>query len=208
MDKLFSTDGKLFRGLEKAVNVVYLNVLWLIFSIPLITIGASTTAMFSVMMKMGRDREGYIFKDFLKSFKENFKQATIIWGILLFAGTLLVADMYYFFTIAEWKNANYIGMIFLGVSVVFILGVMYIFPLQAQFHNKIKQTIKNAFFLASKHFGWSMLLLLIYLIMIFLVYLFWYVAGWCIIGICAYIAACIYNKIFVKYIPEELRDEY
>ena len=142
MDKIFSTDSKLFRGLEKAVNVVYLNVLWLIFSIPLITIGASTTAMFSVMMKMGRDREGYIFKDFWKSFKENFKQATIIWGILLFAGTLLVADMYYFFTIAEWKNANYIGMIFLGVSVVCIYS-----RFRRSFTIRLSRRLKMHFFL-------------------------------------------------------------
>lgn len=208
MDKLFSTDGKLFRGMEKAVNIVYLNVLWIIFSIPLITIGASTTAMFSVMMKMGRDREGYILKDFWKSFKENFKQATIIWFIIIFVGTLIAADLYYFLAIAGWNGANYVGMVFVGLAIILILGLIYIFPLQAQFHNKISQTIKNALFLASKHFGWSMLLLLIYLVTVFLVYLFWYVAGWCIIGIGAYIAACIYNRIFVKYIPEELRDEY
>ena len=99
MDKLFSTDGKLFRGLEKVVNVVYLNILWILFSIPIVTIGASTTAMFSVMMKMARDREGYIFKSFWKAFKENFKQSTVIWIIIIVVGTFLVADMYYFFTI-------------------------------------------------------------------------------------------------------------
>ncbi len=207
MEKLFSTDGKFFRGLEKTVNVVYLNVLWIIFSVPIITIGASTTAMFSVMMKMARDKEGYIFQGFWKAFKDNFKQSTFIWLIIILLGTFLTTDLYFFFTI-DWEPGKYIGMVLVGFIIVFILGVIYVFPLQAQFENKIKQTIMNALFLASKHFGWSMLLLFIYLLTAFLLYLFWYVAGWCIIGIGAYICSRIYNKIFMKYIPEELHDEY
>ncbi|MBQ9765906.1 MAG: DUF624 domain-containing protein [Lachnospiraceae bacterium] len=207
MDKFFSTEGKFFRGLEKIVNVVYLNILWIIFSLPIITIGASTTALFSVMMKLARDREGYIFQGFWKAFKENFKQSTLIWLIDMAIATFLVADMYFFFNV-EWSSGRYIGMIFIGVTVIFILGLLYMFPLQAQFENKVKQTIRNAFFLASKHFSYSVLLLFILLLTIFLMYLFWYIAGWCIIGIGAFVSAHIYNRIFKKYIPEELRDEY
>ena len=88
MDKLFDLDNPFFRFISKLVDVIWLNILWLIFSIPMVTIGASTTAMFSVTMKMARDKEGYVFQGFWKAFKENFKQATIIWIILLIVGTV------------------------------------------------------------------------------------------------------------------------
>lgn len=208
MDKIFSTDGPLFKFLEKAVNVIFLNILWLIFSIPVITIGAATTAMYSVMMKMARDREGYIFKSFWKAFKENFRQSTAIWLIVIAVSTIVCADIYFFFTV-EWGSiGKCLGAVFIGIAIIVAFGIMYVFPLQAQFENKIKQTVINALLVASKHFAWTMLLFLIHIITAFAVYLFWYAAGWCIIGIGAYLCALIYNRIFRKYIPEELRDEY
>jgi len=208
MGKMFSMDGPLFKFLDKTVNLIFLNILWIIFSIPVITVGASTTAMFSVMMKMARDREGYMWQGFWKAFKENFKQSTKIWLIFLAAMSIVAFDIYAFYMLLDLSFGKYIGAILIGVFIILAFGLVYVFALQAQFENKIKQTIINAFLMAAKHIAWTILLLFIWLLTIFAVYLFWAIAGWCIIGIGAYMCSKIYNKLFRRYIPEELRDDY
>lgn len=86
------TDNVIIRALTKICDMVCLNVLWLICCIPIITIGASTTALYTIMLKMVKNEEGYIFRSFFKAFKENFKQSTIIWIILLALGIICCLD--------------------------------------------------------------------------------------------------------------------
>ena len=80
------TDNVIVRALNKICDMCCLNVLWLVCCIPVFTIGASTTALYTVMLKMVKNEEGYIFRGFFKAFKENFKQSTIMWLILLVLG--------------------------------------------------------------------------------------------------------------------------
>jgi len=70
-----------------------LGFLGFVFSIPVITMGASITAMFYVGMKLVRDEEGYVFKGFIKSFKQNFKQGFLIELIIGVVAALLIADI-------------------------------------------------------------------------------------------------------------------
>ena len=86
------TDSGIMRVLSKICDIVCLNVLWLVCSLPIITIGASTTALYTVMLKLVKNEEGYIFKGFLHAFKLNFKQSTIIWLILLLCGGVCFVD--------------------------------------------------------------------------------------------------------------------
>lgn len=67
--KIFAFDGPVYRGLEKLFNVMLLHILWVICSIPLITIGASTTALFAVMLKLVKGEEGYIISQPLAAIK-------------------------------------------------------------------------------------------------------------------------------------------
>ena len=92
MGRLFDMDNKFFTFMSRVADLCILNVLCIIFCIPVITAGASITAMFYVTMKMVRNEEAYIVKGFFKSFKENFKQATMINIILLLAAGLLYVD--------------------------------------------------------------------------------------------------------------------
>ena len=94
MGRLFNMDNPFFRFMGKMVDVLWLNIIWLVFSLPIVTIGASTTAMICVMMKVVRDREGYIWRDFWKSFKINFKQSTIMWiGIILVYSVCMILSV-------------------------------------------------------------------------------------------------------------------
>ena len=92
MSNFFNMDNGLFRALGKLADLMLLNILFLVCSLPIFTIGASFTAMYYVTLKLAENEEGYIARGFLKSFKQNFKQATIIWLILLFFGIVLVLN--------------------------------------------------------------------------------------------------------------------
>ena len=86
------TDNIIVRALSKICDMVCLNILWLICSIPIITIGASTAALYTVMLKMVKNEEGYIFRGFFKAFKSNFKQSTIMWIVILLLGIVCWID--------------------------------------------------------------------------------------------------------------------
>ncbi len=94
--KFFSVDSPLYRFLSKMVDVLKLNFLWILFSLPLLTVGASTVAAMSVALKMTDDEEGYIGKSFVKAFKENWKQGTLLWLITVVAVYAVYLDFQFF----------------------------------------------------------------------------------------------------------------
>ncbi len=93
MGRFFDLENPFWNFVAKLVDAIWLNLIFIIFSLPVITIGASATAMYTVTLKMVRDREGYMFKGFYKAFKENFKQATNIWIIVAILATVLWIDL-------------------------------------------------------------------------------------------------------------------
>lgn len=116
---LFNYDNPVWRFIGKLWDVLVVNILWIICSIPVVTAGASTTAMYYVTLKLARDEDGYTIRSFFKSFKENFKQATAIWLIFLLTGMLLAFDVYYFIKMAAPSSLRTI-MISVFVAMIFI----------------------------------------------------------------------------------------
>ena len=92
--KLFSMDGKFLETFNKITDLVTLNILWLLCCIPIITIGASTSALYQVTLQIAENRDSYITKEFFKAFRENFRQATIVWLAGIVTGFVLLSDMF------------------------------------------------------------------------------------------------------------------
>lgn len=92
---LFSIEGPIWRFFNFVYNLVVLHVLWIVYSLPVFTIGASTTALYYSCMKMLRTNEGYIHRNFHHSFKQNFKQSTIIWLGMVALLSLYITDLRY-----------------------------------------------------------------------------------------------------------------
>ena len=136
-------DNLIVRILTRMFDLLLLNILWILFCIPIFTIGASTTALYSVMLKLVENEEGYIMKDFVRGFKRNFRQSTIVWSILAVVGGLIVGD---FFAIHKLQmETSVIANILLGtVSLLFLLELIFIFPLIARFENTTVNMFKNA----------------------------------------------------------------
>lgn len=143
MRRLFNIDSPMMQFLAKVADIMILNILFLLCSLPFFTIGASATALYYVTLKMNRGEEGYIIRDFFKSFKLNFKQATIIWMIFAVILGFIGFDLFII-----WESKA--GKSLIGAAVVMIPGLfilftlLYVFPLLARFENTVKNTIKNA----------------------------------------------------------------
>lgn len=152
------TDNVIVRALNKICDMVCLNVLWLICCIPVVTIGAATTALYTVMLKMVKNEEGYIFRGFFKAFKSNFKQSTIIWIILLLLGIVCWID----FRVAGVISGTagiVLRSIFLLVGVVLFSVMIYVFPLTARYENTIRATFRNAVILTVGKLPYTILMI-------------------------------------------------
>lgn len=144
--RFLELDSPLMQGLNKLGDLLWLNVLTLICCIPIITIGPSLTAMHYIALKIARNEEGYITRDFFKSFKRNFKQGTIIWLIMLFVILVLAGD----FFIINYSGLEFNGIIrsvLMAVALLVMFTSMFVFPVLAKFENTVFNIIKNAFFI-------------------------------------------------------------
>lgn len=206
MDSIFDPNGKVLELLWKPIHIMFLNLLWLLFSLPIVTMGASTAALYSVMIKLKNGTEGKLFRDFWNAFRANFRQATIMWLIIVFAAVVFTTDIVFFVNMGGFVG-TFLAMIFLGLDVALLLMTMYVFPLQAVFDNKIVTTVKSAFFLSFRHIGWTVVLLAFHILTFILAWLYWIVIGWFIFGAAAYINTCIFNQIFKRYYPSQEEDE-
>lgn len=211
MGRFLDLDSPVMRFLSRMGDLMILNILMLICCIPVITVGAAHTAMHYVLLKMVRDREGYLIRGFFKSFVLNFKQATLIWLLMLLVIAVYVGDILIF---------NYSGLVFPKVVVVAVLAIailllmiaVYIFPLQARFENTILNTLKNALMLALVNLPKSILMMVCYALPLVICYFSSYALVFVIlfgISLPAYGAAWIYSGIFKKLEPEteEIADD-
>lgn len=151
MSKLFRMDSPLMRFLTKIADLMVLNILFCVTSIPLITIGASWTALYSVTLKMVRDEEGSVSRSYFHSFRQNFKQATLLWLGVLVVLTLLVLDIR---VLNGMAGRTAPGLLRVGVEILALLGIMvlqYLFPSLARFEASLADTLKNACMMALAH---------------------------------------------------------
>lgn len=166
---MFKLDSPLMNFLNKIADIMILNILFLIFSIPFFTIGASFSAAYYMGFKMVKNEETYIVRGFWKAFKDNFKQGTVIWLLLAVVLGILTVDfriiLYSGIEFAQW-----IRIAMIAVTFVILLGVMFLFPLQARFINPVKNTIKNAFLMALSHLPTAFLLIVIYAVPVIVLY--------------------------------------
>lgn len=151
MSKLFRMDSPLMRFLTKIADLMVLNILFCVTSIPLITIGASWTALYSVTLKMVRDEEGSVSRSYFRSFRQNFKQATLLWLGVLVVLALLVLDIR---VLNGMAGGTAPGLLRVGVEILALLGIMvlqYLFPSLARFEASLADTLKNACMMALAH---------------------------------------------------------
>lgn len=204
---MFKLDSPLMNFLGRVCDIMILNVMVIIFSLPIFTAGAAITAAYSVAYKMVKNEESYIIRGFWKAFKENFKQSTIIWLIFLAVCLVLFVD-YRIMFYSELEFGRWITYGIIAVTVILAMGFSFIFPLQARFCNTIKNTIKNSFLMALSHLPSAILFVISYAVPILLFYLFPQIGPLILLlacGLLPYLKSFLFLKIFKKYeiVPEE-----
>lgn len=150
MSNFFSIDSPLLRALNKVADLIWLNILFIVCCIPVFTLGAALSAMYSVTLKMTANEEGSISQCFFKAFRQNFKQATILWLILLGFALVIILD----FLVVPFMGGIIYEIAFWFLCVIGILYIMvfsFSFPLQSKFENTVKRTLMNALLLSFFH---------------------------------------------------------
>ena len=154
------TDNVVTRALSRICDFVILNILWLVCSIPIVTIGASTTALYSVMQKIVRNEEGYIARSFFKAFKQNFKQATIVWLLIAALGLILSVDLNMARSLEG--TIRIIFQVIFGFFSFWLFAIfLYVFPLLARYENSTKATLKNAVILSIAKLPFTFLMMVV-----------------------------------------------
>jgi uncharacterized membrane protein YesL len=201
---MFSIDGKLFKTLTKMGDFLILGFLMALFSLPVITLGGSVTAAYYVALKLVRDEEGYVWHDFIKSFKMNFKQGFFIELILGAFGLFIFEDIR---ICMYWMNngsnlAVFLMYAFFGLALVLVAVVLYVFALLAKFDNTVMETLKNALVLSMHHLGQTFVMLLATVILI-VVTVKYFTAAILTVPICLYVNSYILARVLKIYATPE-----
>lgn len=170
MNSLLNPESKAMLFFTKIAYSAYLNILWFLCCLPIVTAGASTTALFYVTLKMAKDEEGNVTKSFFQAFRQNFKKATVIWLILLALGMALALDGYVFYHM-RFENVFWtVGTaVFLVALAAYAIVLMYIFPLLARFENTVRAMLLNSIMLGMRFLLCTVVMAAIYFVMGFVV---------------------------------------
>ena len=158
---IFGFDGSFTNICDKIFDVMALGFLWILCSIPIVTIGASTSALYYAMVKCVKNGNGYIAREFFRSFRLNLISGCFIW-ILVVAATFA---MHLNIGILMKETDGYVGLFFICVyaltSVWILVFACYVFPALARFDMSSGWLIKLAMYMTVRYFGTTLALLLV-----------------------------------------------
>lgn len=205
---IFNENNMVLKFFGRMGDLMVLNVLWLVSSLPLVTLGASTTALYYTTLKLVRGEEAYLGRMFFHSFRQNWKQGTLLELLFLLIGGFFGLDIQIVRTMDGTAGKGLL-LLLLVFGCLFLMTVSYAFPLLAQFENTLKGTLKNAFFLSVWHLPYTAVIVVLNLIPLLLFLLFptgflmsailWVVLGFAVL---AYANTHLFVRIFKRYMPE------
>ena len=141
---MFREDGPLYKMMWTLADMFVINILWLVFSLPIVTIGASTAAAIEVNMRIVKKEESYIWKNFWSAFKKNFIDGTKLFFLLVIIVYFLYLNIQYFFI-----SENLFQLAIISMAAIFtVLCYLYAFPLAVRYVNTTRRTLVNSMFFA------------------------------------------------------------
>lgn len=148
MNGILSVDGPVGRALSRLVDLLTVSILWILCCLPIVTAGASTTALYTMTLRMVRNEEGKLSTGFFRAFRENFKNATLIYLLL----TVLAAFVGLYWAAVEvmpGKAQPYFRGASLLFALVWLMEALFVYPVQARFRNTVWNIMKNAWLMAA-----------------------------------------------------------
>ena len=149
-NSFFSIESPLYKFMSRLTDIIKLNFLWLLCSIPVVTMGASTVAAFSITLKMVEDEEGYVARKFFHEFKENLKKGSVIGIIQCIAMYAIYLD----FQLAGAVEGSSTMFTVIGVIASFLafMHLIYAYALLARYENTIINTMRNSHSICIRYF--------------------------------------------------------
>ena len=208
MSGIFASDSALSRLLSKVADLMILNMLFIVTSLPIVTIGASLTALNFVALRYPKNQYESIPRDYLRSFKQNFRQATISWGVLVLVGAALAA---WYVLVTNLTLGAVVQLILLVIwyvlAVAFVGTAFWVFPYLSRFEGSTREVFRNARLMSWRHplatltvvaiVGLSLLLTVFYPQLIGYG-LFWFVIGFAAVAV---LQGLMFARVFRKYAP-------
>ena len=206
MDRFFDADNPVMKALSRLVDLAVLNLVTVILMLPVITLGASMTAMNNVLMHLIREDESYVSRMFIRSFKDNFRQALPEGLLVLLLAAVTAADLWLLHAM-DSKTATVL-MIVITVAAGFLFATsIYMFALQARYENTIGGTIANAFRLSVGNLPRTAGMMIIWAVWILIL---WFLHGlaplaFALYGLTlpGYMCALLYEPVFTRLESDE-----
>lgn len=173
--KFLSYDSPFGQLLLRLCYACYLNLLWFVCCIPVFTIGASTTALYYATLKIVREEDRGLTRMFFRSFRENFRQSTVLWLIMLAAGLLLAGDGYIVYHLRASSTGvpavmwTLLLALLIAAAVAYVIVLFFVFPLVATVSNTNWAMLKNSFFIGTHYLFCTILVFAVHFAMFFAV---------------------------------------
>lgn len=152
MRSIFDIDSPMMRGLIKIFDCIYASLLWLLFSLPIVTMGAASAALYMTVYKYLRRGEGHLWPTFWGAFKGNLRRSTLVWLAALAVLSLLVVDALVFRTLK--LNGSPLGNVYWVVLVLICIAVAwtaYLSAYAARFNGSARDVLRFGFVLMAAH---------------------------------------------------------
>lgn len=203
MGRLFNYDNSIMQSLNKIVDCAILSIIWLFFSIPIITFGASTSALYYAVNKVIRHNRSHVWREFWRSFKANFKQSTIVWILLLVFACVLGIDCSFLYnmikagTVASWILAP-----FVVTALLVVMWGIYAFAYIARFQAGLKIIMKNSAFFVIRHLLRTVLIAVVFAVSV-VIFILLPITIFILPTLSMFLMAVILESIFEKYMSDE-----
>ena len=208
MSRFFNPDNPVMEFIAKIFDLVILNLIFIFSCVPIITIGASTSALSYVTLKMVRGEDPYIWRNFWKSFRQNFKQGTLVWIFSILIFIFLGMDFY----IINSQNTSLFAVVRILLWIVCAVALsvfLYVFPVISHFVCTTKQALKNALLMTFGHLPYTLMMLALAGLLLFLCSsssklfaMIVVLSGICGVSVVSFVYSIMFDRIFQKYESE------
>lgn len=208
MSRFFNPDNPVMEFIAKIFDLVILNLIFIFSCVPIITIGASTSALSYVTLKMVRGEDPYIWRNFWKSFRQNFKYGTLVWIFSILIFIFLGMDFY----IINSQNTSLFAVVRILLWIVCAVALsvfLYVFPVISHFVCTTKQALKNALLMTFGHLPYTLMMLALAGLLLFLCSsssklfaMIVVLSGICGFSVVSFVYSIMFDRIFQKYESE------
>ncbi len=200
LNRVLSPTGNLMGFLGKVADFLLVGILWFVCSIPVVTIGAATAALYTVSFRLLSDECDGIVKEFFQGFRENWRLASFVWLLLALLGGFLVMDLYFYLL---WSSAGaalgtVLFSVFVAVTVLYLVVSPWLLPYISQFDCTFLTALRNSAYLSLRHIGYT-LVMLAWLAGLLALSLFFPVVLLALPGAVAFIDSWCLNRVFSRY---------